>query len=304
MEIKDLIEFLTEIDGAKEVSTNPKLIDSLDDIEKSFRKMKSLLIYTRIKKLMTVLGQKPTDIYVQTMPKAGTTLMQMLLYQMITDGKMNFNHLYDVSPWYAFAARGRLSKFNEFLENPPNFKNRRILKSHLPYSMFKDMNQGKIVYIVQDGKDQLLSNFHQYKNYFEYKLEFENFVDSFMEGWFTTNEEWLKNESQLPIIYINYEDIVFNKKIVIQKLSDFLDIPINKEIVERTIERTSFDFMKKHENKFGEQPETQEHKIYNQFIRKGKVGEGKKDFTKEQIKKYNKLSENYLSSVTELRLHL
>lgn len=44
-------------------------------------------------------GEYDSDIYVATFPKSGTTLTQMILYQMTTEGKMDFNHIYDVSPW-------------------------------------------------------------------------------------------------------------------------------------------------------------------------------------------------------------
>ena len=44
-------------------------------------------------------GERDDDIYVVTYPKSGTTLMQMMLYQLTTDGKIDFKHIYDVSPW-------------------------------------------------------------------------------------------------------------------------------------------------------------------------------------------------------------
>lgn len=291
---QEILKSLAELDARKEAATNPILVDALKDLESSVSNLRSLLIDTRVKLIMSSLEQKDTDIYVQTMAKAGTTLAQMILYQMTTGGDMSFKHLYDVSPWYTFIARGGPKTFNEFLQNPPEFKTRKIIKSHLNYSMYENLEKGKFLYVVRDGKDQLLSSYHQSINYFGYTKEIEKFVDTYMENWFEINEEWLRNENELQIIYINYEDMVDRKKTVILRLADFFEIPVTDNIIDRVIERTSFSFMKKHEKKFGEQPKTNDDRIYDQFIRKGKLGDGKNQFTEKQIEKYHELSINYL----------
>ena len=41
-----------------------------------------------------IFGEREDDIYISTYPKSGTTLMQMILYHLTTDGRMNFNHIY------------------------------------------------------------------------------------------------------------------------------------------------------------------------------------------------------------------
>ena len=90
--------------------------------------------------------------------------------------------------------------------------------------------------------------------------------------------------------------MVNKKKTVILRLAEFFEIPITDDIIERVIERTSFSFMKKHEKKFGEQPQTNDNRIYDKFIRKGKVGVGKSYFTNEQSEKYYELANKYLEN--------
>ena len=38
-------------------------------------------------------GQRDSDIYIVSYPKSGTTKMQMILYQLTTEGHMDFNHI-------------------------------------------------------------------------------------------------------------------------------------------------------------------------------------------------------------------
>ena len=44
---------------------------------------------------MDDFGYDKTDIYIVTYPRSGTTLLQMMLYQITTDGEYNFDHLGD-----------------------------------------------------------------------------------------------------------------------------------------------------------------------------------------------------------------
>jgi hypothetical protein len=119
-----------------------------------------------------------------------------------------------------------------------------------------------------------------------------------MKRWFDYNIAWIENKDRLEILYLNYEDLVNEKGKVISILSKFINIEIDEVTMERVLQRTSFDFMKKHESKFGEQPD---HKVYNNFIRAGRVGDGKSKFTERQLGEYHELSRKYRIQGTNLQ---
>jgi len=298
METKERIELIASIDVWKEMKTNSNILNLDEQIEAAISHLKFLSNSVKLKKFLSEMEQHESDIYVQTLAKSGTTLTQMILYQMTTDGKMDFNHIYDVSPWIGETLKLKGEKLSAFKIKPPKNGQRRIIKSHSNYSFFEDIKKGKFVYVVRNAFDQLLSFYHHHKNYSNPDLKFEDFVsDGIIENWFKLNGDWLKNEGGLDIIYLNYEDIVGNKPDVVKRLAKFLDIELTDKDMERIIDRTSFSFMKKHQEKFGDQPEPKvDNKIYNQFIRKGKVGEGKDHFTKEQIEKYYELSKGFFEN--------
>jgi hypothetical protein len=113
----------------------------------------------------------------------------------------------------------------------------------------------------------------------------------FMSTWFDYNTTWVRNENKLDIMYVHYEDLLTDKTKVINEIAAFLGITLNDEIIDRTLDRTSFEFMKNNEAKFGEQPE--QWKVYNNFIRKGKAGEGKNRFTAEQVALFENMLSEY-----------
>ena len=222
-----------------------------------------------------IFGERKDDIYISTYPKSGTTLMQMILYHLTSNGKMNFKHIYDVSPWIRNAS---------FIgQKPPDLNSPRIIKTHDSYKEFGKKTKGRFIYVYRNGMDVAISNFYQQKNYNNSDLKLDKYLNSFFKQkkWFKHSREWMINKNKLSILYIKYEDLLNNKTKEIDRIISFLGIPRNKKAINRALKYSSFEFMKKNENLFGEQSKISK-KIYNQFIRKGKSGEGKSLFTKEQ----------------------
>ncbi len=233
-------------------------------------------------------GERDDDIYIVSYPKSGTTLMQMIVYQMTTDGSMDFEHIYEVSPWTRNASHNG--------EPVPNLPSPRIIKSHDFYYYFKKKPKGKFIFVYRNGMDTAVSFFHQNKSYNNPDEKFDKYIQNFMKpskkNWFNFCKAWFQNKKKFPILYVRYEDLMKDKTSEIHRIAEFCNIPINDEIINRTLERSSFEFMKLHEKKFGEQPKKKKEKVYDQFIRKGEVGKGKTEFseeaTKQFLKSYNK----------------
>jgi len=269
---------LTNIIEAKQTINND-LINNQDLLEKAQAKLWELMIKVRMAKMMQAFGERDSDIYIVTFAKSGTTLMQMMLYQMTTDGNMDFGHIYDVSPWarYSAVANVEMKSVGE----------RRIIKTHDNYETLRHIRKGKFIVVIRDCPDAIISLHEHIKSYDNPNIEINNLVERKMDEWFRFNSEWLENESKLDILYLHYEDIIADKENIIKKIAAFCNIPLNEEILQRTIERSSLSFMKKHETKFGEQPD--HWKVFNNFIRKGKAGEGRSLLTQDQRSKYNGL---------------
>jgi hypothetical protein len=279
----ELLKKIIDFDDKQEKLNYDELIDSIDLLEKANFKLHNIMITARMKKLMKDFGERETDIYVVSYPKSGTTLMQMILYQLTTDGNMDFNHLYDVSPWCRFSAF--------FKRTMPSVGARRIIKTHDDYEMLENIKKGKFIFLIRDYLDAITSLHQHVKDYNDPAVNLTELSNRKMKEWFTYNTTWIQNKNQLDVLYIHYEDIVADKMQVVFKIAEFLDIAVNDKLMQRVLHQTSLEFMKKHEHKFGEQPE--QWKVYNNFIRKGKVGEGKINFTADQLKAYRDFAKEH-----------
>jgi len=283
MMTKSILEEILKYNELKESPIYEEDDPLHDQIKKAIKILRRYDNYFEMRKLLKELGERESDIHIVSYAKSGTTLTQMMLYQMTTEGLMNFEHLYDVSPWPGWALEYDL----EIKDLTP----RRIFKSHDPYIYYEHVKKGKFIFLIRNVFDVFNSFYHHRKDYYQRKEEYEKWVLSSLEYWYKYNEGWLRNKRGLEILYLNYEDTIANKESQIDRISEFIGIELSKEKKKQVIEKSSFKFMKSHEEKFGEQPNKE--KVYNNFIRKGEVGEGLKLLTKEIKEKSDELAEGF-----------
>jgi hypothetical protein len=239
--------------------------------------------------------ERADDVYIVTFLKSGTTWMQVIVYNLLTDGNMDFEHIYDVSPWPSNQAfKGQNAEKINALPSP------RILKFHDPYEEFDEQMKNKIIYVYRDGKDVAVSLYHHNKNYLNPDLTFdENFETHFTNfdkklNYFKYNQAWFQNKNKFNILYVSYESLKQDFDQTLKKIAAFLNVQLTDEIIARTKKHASFEYMKAHETKFGEIAPKKE-LVYNEFIRKGETGEGKSYLSEEQLKIYNENFSKYLA---------
>lgn len=243
-----------------------------------------------------ILQERDDDIYIITFLKSGTTWMQMILYQMLHDGDMDFEHIYDVSPWLKNeAVNGKDAHRVNELPSP------RVFKSHDPYDLFDEEGKSKFIFVYREGMDVAVSLNHHRRNYNNPDETLQETIDKYFSieeeyNWFNFSGTWLANENGLDILYVSYEDLKSNLDKCLDEIAAFLNVELDAGRRARIKERSSFEFMKKHESKFGEQAPKKI--VYDKFIRKGEVGEGKKVLTEEQQANFDKI---YQSAISPLK---
>lgn len=261
-----------------------KIVDFLANFTGNLsKKLKQSTIELNFLKYQMLFGERDSDIYISTFPKSGTTLLQMMLYQMTSDGNMDFEHIYEKSPWIKNDA------YMGF--KPRNLPDPRIIKTHDNYSSFDKDTKGKFIYVLRDGMDVTVSLYHQEKNFknpnLTFDTHFQHFISKSRHNWFDHTKQWLQNEYKLNILYLRYEEVIQDLEGTIKKVANFTSLPIDQHVLERTKERCSFEFMKQFEDKFGLL--SMEKPFRNQeFFRKGTSGDFKNYFTPTHMEAFNK----------------
>jgi Sulfotransferase domain len=262
------------------------LLQSMDSALQFLRRTIHLLHLRRF-----AFVPRSDDIFIVTYPRSGTTWMQMILYQLTTDGSMDFPHIAEYCPWFERSQRS--TRGFETCPSP------RIFKSHLPYQKIPK-GAGKYIYVARDGGDVAVSYFHLYRMYQGYEGTFAEFFEQFLRGevqfgsWFRHVRGWWEHRHDPNVLFLTYEELTRDLEGCIRKISDFCGLDTRADTLPGIVERSSFSFMKKHEAQFDPAIEMlwEQGTRLNSFLRNGRVGDGAIHLSCEQLERLEEAFRN------------
>jgi len=222
------------------------------------------------------LETRPTDIFISSYPRSGTTLTQWILYLLAHEARPDPEHLTKVSPWFERSlAIGELTA-----DDLARFDSPRVFKSHLPREWLPD--GARYIYVEREVEDVVVSYFHFYRAYLGFHGSLDDFYRRFMDGrvqygsWFDHVAGWHEHASDSDVLILRYEDLLADRKASITEIVRFLGWERDERWIDRAVIESSFDAMKRRESVFdhatalllerGVSPQS--------FLRSGTSGEG------------------------------
>jgi hypothetical protein len=227
---------------------------------------------------------RPDDIFIITYPKSGTTWVLAMLYQILTDGNMDFGHIDDNYPWFGYF-KGR---------NFDGLKSPRIFRSHRSYWHFPNF-PGRYIYVYRNGMDVAVSFYYHLKR-FDQNLAFDNLFNSWMKNgcghglWARHVAAWLHHKQNINILFLKYEDMIASREATVRKIAAFCKVDLKESEMPRILERSSFEFMKEHETQMAPQLGLTD----PGFFRRGKPDTWKTHLNPEQTSRFKQQYEKYL----------
>ncbi len=180
-----------------------------------------------------------------------------------------------------------------------------VIKSHLSHGFFQKALTGtcpRIVVVMRNPKDTLVSAYHFYRN--NGRLAYDGTWDEFFEVFrdkrllygdmFEWNVGWWQHRNNPNVLFLYYEDMLDDAISAIRKIAWHCGKELTEECVGRIAQHTSFDSMKSN-------PMTNYSLMpgfpIKDFMRKGAVGDWRSLFNKEQAEYVDKLCEELYEPV-------
>ncbi|CAK8681451.1 sulfotransferase 1C2-like [Clavelina lepadiformis] len=230
------------------------------------------------------------DVLVATYAKTGTTwttkLVKHLIYQ---HDKDLLKMALTVTPMQGYLEFGIPLSF-EVLEKLP--WKRKIWATHLPATLINmkrlEENRTKIIYVVRNPKDQVVSHFHFTKSnpFFQkdsiqqpYPKDFNEFFEAAVNGklpsggglsypdHILTWHPYLKKEN---VLFITFEDLKRDTAKEVRRIANFLAVERSNDEINQILEETSFQNLQKKPSKLEESIK---------MFRKGEIGDWKNYLT-------------------------
>ena len=194
---------------------------------------------------------RPTDVIISPYGKCGTTMLQQMFHTLRTRGDTDFDDISRVVPWIEMSPMLGIDLNADQRAEPRGFK------SHLSY---KSVPKGaRYVVPLRDPKDAFVSMYRFMEGWFlePGAVPMEDFFEGWIkgrgaegEGYFEHLLSWWAVRDQPNVLLFSYRKVVADRTAHIRRLADFAGIPLDDELMELTLERTSRSWMLSHKNRF------------------------------------------------------
>jgi hypothetical protein len=189
----------------------------------------------------------PTDVFIVTPAKCGTTWMQQIVHGLRTRGSMEFDEISRVVPWINLAYDCGIDIYAPQAAEP------RAFKTHSPLD--ETPKGGKYIVIVRDPHDALLSHYLFFENFFFEKgaIDIETFArDHYIPGR-NIHKHILalwgrrKDSDVLPLCY---ENMKAHFPQTVERVAEFIGVPLDDELREIVLKQSDIKFMQAHADQF------------------------------------------------------
>lgn len=229
---------------------------------------------------------RPDDIVIVSYPKSGSTWLRFIIANLIAGtsgiqpGKVDFSKVHITVPEISSYALRKGVDY-ESLPSP------RVMRSHALYTP----NFPRVVYLMRDGRDALLSYYHHFRKFHDFKGTLTDFIRSDIRGveWNEHVDSWIfLNQSLSNVFLLRYENLLCNTFNEIQRLLSFISIQFTSEQIQNAVRKSSFADMRKIEETcglgyVGNGIETL------RFVRKGQSGAWRQELTHDETQMVKKM---------------
>ncbi|KAG1686117.1 Sulfotransferase 1C4 [Nymphon striatum] len=228
----------------------------------------------------------PTDFFVVSYPKCGTTWTNMIMYLIMNDAQLPAN---------GELPHGNFLEFYIGKEGAESLPYPRLIKSHLPYDLVPYNVETKYIYVTRNPFDCCVSFYNHTKGFLSYQYDgpFSEYFNYFLEGkvdggdYFRHVLSWYGHKDDKNVLFMIYEDMKKNPEKAVTKIGQFMGGDYankvqNREFVEKVVSLSNFNFMKK----LSEETWDNSNKRSDfSFFRKGIVGDYTLYLSKQEIQR-------------------
>lgn len=210
------------------------------------------------------------DIVVSVPPKSGTTWTMNIVYQLLNGGTADFRDIYEEVPWIEFlpGPDAGIDTVLERIDRMPT-ERPRVFKSHSAPPMLPYGEDVRYVVVARNPEEAVVSFFPFLAKHSEEwnalwgmppgALTWPDFPTFYAEmiapgmhrgAFFDFANAWWSYRDRVNVLFLHFSEMKADHEGSIRRIADFLGIAPAPDEWARMLEYTSFDWMKRHEDKF------------------------------------------------------
>ena len=211
-------------------------------------------------------GYRPTehDVFVVTYVKSGTNWMMQLAHQLLFHGAGDYEHIHCVVAWPDTKLMGPMANYAIPVEDPRVWQaspeSKRVIKTHFGWEDVPYSPEARYILVIRDPKDVFVSSYHFFVK--DGPFSFTNLsVASWLEiflsdrffmggSWGAATAAYWAQRDKPNVLICSFKEMRRDLEGTVRRVSAFLGMDASPEVIRRATERSSFDFMKRIDDKF------------------------------------------------------
>ena len=208
----------------------------------------------------------PQDVFVMTYAKSGTNWMMQIVYQLIHHGEGEFDHIHDVVPWpdAKLAGGPMMGDYAIPLEQATAWQTaperKRVIKTHLDWELLPWSEEARYISVIRDPKDVFVSSYFFIRDsgMGPAMPTVDTMYRLFLADKYFLGASWPQNAAgywaqrhRPNVLVLSYASMMRDLEGTVRRVAAFLDIHVRDEVIRMVCEKSSFEYMKRIDRKFG-----------------------------------------------------
>lgn len=193
---------------------------------------------------------RPTDVFVTTFAKCGTTWMQQIVHGLRTRGDMDFREITAVVPWIELAHDLGIDP------DAPQKAEPRAFKTHL--DAHDVPKGGRYIVVLRDPRDAFLSLFRFLEGWFfePGAISVATFAreDALVSGgghnYWHHLASWWPRRLDADVLMLSYEDMKQDLERAVRAVARFIGVALDDALLAIVLHQSSLAFMQAHAGQF------------------------------------------------------
>ena len=202
------------------------------------------------------------DIVVAAYVKSGTNWMMQIAHQLAFHGNGEFEHIHCVVPWPDTADGGPMSGYAIPVDDPSVWmaspERRRVIKTHFDWTLLPYSEEARYISVIRDPKDVFVSSYHFFaKSTLRSSISIDTWLELFLSercpmwgSWAASTASYWAQRHKPNVLIVSFKAMKRDLRGTVRRVAEFLDIRVSDEVIDRVAEQSSFEYMKRVDEKF------------------------------------------------------
>jgi hypothetical protein len=205
------------------------------------------------------------DVFVMTYAKSGTNWMIQIAHQLIHEGKGEYDHLHSVVPWPDTQIMGPfmrgyaipLKDASDWMSSPHR---KRVIKTHFNWELLPYSEDARYIAVIRDPKDIFVSNYLFLRDglFGPGMPTVDTWLNLYLSDKFMLGGSWAVNtagywaqRNRPNVLVVSFKSMKRDLRTTVLDVARFLDIRVPDAVIQEVCRRSSFEYMKRIDDKFG-----------------------------------------------------